>query len=242
MSEYQKTPLHLSTEHSCMVYDSLVRALLGERCPACMGASAMGFCAGCRAELARVARPCRNCGLPLPARACPRQTSRWTLDAVIAPLQYTEPVDGYIHALKFAGRRPLGRALGTLLVETLRATPPSLFAEMIVPVPLHRRRFLERGYNQAVEIARTVAATLKIQYCVAGIRRHRATAAQTQLSARERRANLRNAFSVTRNFAGRHVAIVDDVITTGATVNALARELKLAGARSVQAWAVARAV
>lgn len=225
-----------------MVYDSLVRGLLGDRCPACTDVSSAGFCARCRAELAHVPRPCPGCGLPLPASVCPRQAFRWRLDAVVAPLEYAEPVDGYIQALKFAGRRHLGRALGELLVEAVRATAASRHVEVIVPVPLHRRRFLERGYNQAVEVARPVAAALRIHCYVAGIRRQRATSAQAKLTASERQANLRSAFSVTRNLTGLHVAIVDDVITTGATVNALARELKRAGASSVQAWAVARSL
>jgi ComF family protein len=166
----------------------------------------------------------------------------WMLDSVIAPLEYTEPLDGYIQALKFAGRRHLGRALGELLVDAVRATHASRVVDAIVPVPLHRRRFLHRGYNQAVEIARPIAAALGIDFYLAGIRRPRATSAQAQLTAKERQANLRHAFLVSRDLQNLHIAIIDDVITTGATVNALARELMLAGASSVQAWAIARSI
>ncbi|MDH3506131.1 MAG: ComF family protein [Gammaproteobacteria bacterium] len=225
-----------------MVYHSLLQFLLSGRCAACGSGSATGLCTGCRADLAPVERPCAHCGLPMPVSTCPRQGSTWVLDAVIAPLEYVEPLDDYVQALKFAGRRHLGRALGELLVEAVRTSPASWNVEAIVPVPLHRRRFLERGYNQAVEIARPVAAALRIDLCIAGIRRQRATAAQAQLGANERRANLRRAFSVTRDLKGRRVAIVDDVITTGATINSLAHELLLAGASSVQAWAVARSI
>lgn len=225
-----------------MVYDKLFRCLLSGRCPACGSGSATGLCTGCRADLAHVERPCAHCGLPLPGSVCPRQGTDWALDAVVAPLEYVEPLDEYIQALKFAGRRYLGRALGELLVEAVRTSPASSNVEVIVPVPLHRQRFLQRGYNQAVEIARPVAAALRIDLYLAGIRRQRATTAQAQLAASKRRANLRRAFSVDRNLNGLHVAIVDDVITTGATVNSLAHELLLAGASSVQAWAVARAI
>jgi len=225
-----------------MVYDTLLRRLLPSRCPACGGAAESGFCARCRADLARVERPCAYCGLPLPVGQCPRQAATWGLEAVIAPLEYIEPLDNYVHALKFAGRRHLGRALGELLHDAVRASSASRDVDAIVPVPLHRRRFLDRGYNQAIEIARPVAAALRIDLFVAGIRRQRATSAQAQLPANERHANLRRAFSVSRDLTGLNLAIIDDVITTGATVNALARELTLAGAHSVQAWAVARSI
>ena len=164
------------------------------------------------------------------------------LDAVVAPLEYRDPVDEHIQAFKFAGRRQIGRALGEILVETVRAAPQAQGVDAVIAVPLHRRRFLERGYNQAAEIARPVAATLRVDLYVAGIRRRRATTAQAQLSASERRSNLRRAFDVTRDLRDLHIAIIDDVITTGATVNALARELKRAGASTVQAWAVARSI
>ncbi len=242
IGQYQKTPSRLSTWRSLLVYDALLRRLLSGRCTACGMTSTTGFCAGCRADFLHVSRPCADCGLPLPTSACPRETIPWRLDAVVAPLEYVEPLDSYIHALKFAGRRHLGRALGELLAETVRAMPAARIVDVIVPVPLHRRRFLERGYNQAVEIARPVSAALGTDYYVAGLRRQRATSAQAQLNASERRANLRAAFAVNRHLDDLNVAIVDDVITTGATVNALAHELKLAGASSVQAWAVARSI
>ena len=225
-----------------LVYDHVAEVLLPSRCAGCGIASVSGFCGGCRADLARIRRPCQHCGLPLPAALCPRQTASWALDTVVAPLQYAEPLSEYVQALKFAGRRHLGRALGELLVAAVRASPAAGDVDAIVPVPLHRRRFIARGYNQAVEIAHPVAAALSIRLLIAGIRRKRATTAQAQLAATARRANLRRAFAVTRNLEGLHIAIVDDVITTGATVNALARELSLAGARSVQAWAIARSL
>lgn len=225
-----------------MVYDKLLRRLLPSRCPACGGAADSGFCTRCRADLAQVERPCAYCGLPLPVGQCPRQAATWALEAVVAPLEYAEPLDDYIQALKFAGRRHLGRALGELLDEAVRETSASRDVDAVVPVPLHRRRFLDRGYNQAVEIARPVARALRIDVYIAGIRRQRATSAQAQLPANKRHANLRRAFCVSRDLTGLNIAIIDDVITTGATVNALARELTLAGASSVQAWAVARSI
>jgi len=224
------------------VYDYVARKLLPGRCPACGIASAAGFCAACRADLTRVEHPCGRCGLPLPVAVCPRQTASWAFDAVVAPLEYVEPLRAYVRDLKFAGRRNLGQALGDLLAEAVRAAPAGRNVDAIVPVPLHRRRFIARGYNQAVEIARPVATSLHTSLYIAGIKRRRATTPQAQLAATARRANVRHAFAVRRNLKGRHIAIVDDVITTGSTVNALARELLLAGARTVQVWAVARSL
>lgn len=110
----------------------------------------------------------------------------------------------------------------------------------MVAVPLHRHRLLEHGYNQALEIARPVAAELKLALLIAGITRTLPTRPQIELDLQERRASVIGAFLVSRKLRGRNVAIVDDVITTGATVNSLARALTVAGAAEIQAWAVAR--
>jgi ComF family protein len=189
-----------------------------------------------------VRRPCPRCGLSLPAASCPATSAAWTVATVVAPFRYAEPLQGYLQALKFAGRRNLGRALGELLVDHLVATGMAEGIDSVVAVPLHRRRLISRGYNQAVEIARPIVAALRIPKLVAGIVRCRSTAAQSELSALERRANLRGAFAVNRPLDGRRIAVIDDVMTTGATVNTLALVLLRAGAESVQAWTVARAL
>jgi ComF family protein len=148
------------------------------------------------------------------------------------------PLNHYVHELKYRGGRSLGRALALLLVERLAAARPAVDA--LVPVPLHARRLRERGYNQAVEIARTTASELQVPLLVRGVRRTHARKPQSGLTADERHANVAGAFSVTRALTGLRVAIVDDVITTGATANALATELQRAGAARVEAWAIAR--
>jgi ComF family protein len=115
-------------------------------------------------------------------------------------------------------------------------------ADIVIAVPLHRGRLVERGYNQALEIARPVASELGLPLWISGIRRKRATQPLAALGASARRVGVRGAFSVTRDLEGLNVAIVDDVITTGATVNALAATLRKAGAHRIEAWAVARAL
>lgn len=230
---------------------ALARSCLRERCPSCAGATEAGFCPGCRADLPAIARPCSACGLPRPVRRCPRKAAAWHVARVISPFEYGPPIDGFLQALKFGHGRTLGRALGLLLTAEIEAracdntgAPGSGFgADVLVPVPLHRRRLVARGYNQATEIARTLSASLCLPLEPAAAVRVRAAAApQSRLTARERRANVEDAFEVRSVFLGRRVAIVDDVITTGATVNALAAALLLAGADRVEAWAVARTV
>jgi ComF family protein len=220
-----------------MVYGWLSRSFV-ESCPACAGASARGFCDVCAAEFARVQRPCGRCGLALPAARCPREQAVWHVDAVVAPLRYGPPLDHYLHALKYRGARLIGRALALLLAAGLHERRDQIDA--LVPVPLHRTRLCTRGYNQARELARTLGHALRLPVLERGIRRVVATPPQTGQSAVERRADIARAFHVERRLVGLRVAIVDDVVTTGATINALAGALKAAGAARCIAVAVAR--
>lgn len=225
-----------------MVYNRALNWLIPGCCPGCGDTGASGFCAECRAELPAVERVCRGCGLSRPVAACPRAAGGWCVDAVVAPFAYAEPLQGYLHALKFAGRRHLGPALGELLADHLRASDAGAAVDVLIAVPLHRRRLASRGYNQAIEIARPVAVALDKPLLRSRIGRRRATVPQTELGAKHRRLNPRGAFVVSRALSGLRVAIVDDVITTGATINVLALECLRAGAWSVQAWAIARSM
>ena len=160
------------------------------------------------------------------------------MDAVVAPLRYGPPLDHYVHALKYRSARLIGRALALLVAPELGGRCAGIDA--LVPVPLHRTRLRERGYTQAQEIARTLGAALRLPVIERGIRRTAATPAQTGQSAAERRTGIAQAFRVERSLAGMNLAIVDDVVTTGATVNALAAALNGAGAARCIAVAVAR--
>ena len=173
---------------------------------------------------------------------CPRPDQGWRIATVTAPFQYQPPLDGHIQALKFRPSRPMGRALGLLLVEVVEDRCDTVEIDVLVPVPLHHRRLRERGFNQAFEIARPVAARTGLPLVTRGIQRQSNTRAQTLLAAADRHSNMHGAFRVTRDFKGMNVAIVDDVITTGATVNALAASLRGAGAETIHAWALARAL
>ena len=223
---------------SIMVLDhGPLAALSIERCGLCGGLSRSGFCEPCEQELPRVRAPCAVCGVPDHPLSADHGPG-WYLAGVIAPFQHAFPIRELIHRLKYRGHRYLGRCLGAQLARDVSAAHRN--AEVVMPIPLHRRRLIERGYNQSFELARTIAAAWSLPLWTSGIRRQRATLPQTGLTLTARRANVRSAFQVTSRVAGRRVLLVDDVITTGATANALAAGLLAAGAVEVRALAVAR--
>jgi ComF family protein len=221
---------HCQLERGPVVYKFSLSRLIPERCLSCGGRARRGFCGGCRAEFLPLEAPQR----PIPGG------SIGAVASIVTPYTYADPLKSHIHALKFSGARLMGRALGTLLVEQVVELGAAANVDAVVAVPLHRSRFLERGYNQAVEIARPVAGALQLPLLLAGIRRQRHTRPQSDLSAAERRANVAGAFSVGRTFRGLRIAVIDDVVTTGATVTALAQKLLRAQAAAVCVWAVAR--
>jgi len=214
---------------------------LPERCQGCDAPAKGGLCQACLRELKPVRDPCPRCGLTRPVARCPRLTGEWWIGSIVAPFGYESPLIQHIHALKFLSARRMGRTLGLALVAQLRTRTALPSIDALVPVPLHRKRLLHRGFNQSVEIARGVAAQAGHPLLISGIARNLHTQPQTLLGAGPRHRNLRDAFVVRRRLDGMRLAIVDDVITTGATVNALAHALHEAGAHEVHAWAVARA-
>jgi len=144
-----------------------------------------------------------------------------------------------INNLKFNAHYKNARLLGLLLADHLKQSAE--LPDLIIPVPLHKARYRERGFNQAIEIARTVSKELHIPLDLSSCNRHRDTLHQTQLSAKKRRKNIKNAFSVIKPIHARHVAILDDVMTTGSTVHELASVLKKNGVSRVDVWVCARA-
>jgi ComF family protein len=197
-----------------------------------------GFCCACRGDFLRVVDACDRCGLPRPCAPCPARERSWRLAAVRAPFAYVPPLSRFLHELKYRRRRSLGAALGKLLADDLLGIPCR--ADAIVAVPMHPRRLRARTFNQADEIARPVARLLGLPMLVRGLRRHQHTQSQTTLDRRARIRALAEAFAVERELDGMRIAVIDDVVTTGATVNALAAALAAAGARSTEAWALAR--
>ena len=161
-------------------------------------------------------------------------------DCTWAAFRYEPPVMQQVVALKFRADFQPARTLGALMAERLAARPAPL-PDLLIPVPLHPSRLQRRGYNQALEVARELAARLSLPWRADLARRVRVTREQTDLTAAERRSNVRGVFAADRRVRGRHVALLDDVITTGATIAELAHVMRKAGAARVEAWAVARA-
>jgi len=213
--------------------------LCGER-----GSRGQDLCAACFAELPWNRHPCPRCAAPLPPDAdtplcgeCIKQLPAW--DEARSPLAYAYPVDKLVQRFKFEGDLSTGRLLGELLADYLAAGSEK--PDCIVPVPLHPSRLKERGFNQAVELARPLSKRLKIKVRLDLCERMRATQVQSKLDAAERRKNLRDAFAVTDSVDGLHIALLDDVVTTGTTMQVLTQTLKDAGARRVTVWSVCRA-
>jgi ComF family protein len=231
-----------------MVYNWLGRlrsALYPPTCRLCGDAGGQGLdlCPGCMADLPGIGSACRRCARPLPegvaeglCGACQRRPP--ALDRCHALLRYEFPVDYLIHRLKFQRDLAMAELLGGLLARSLGAVDRP---ERLVPVPLHRRRLRERGYNQALEMARPLARALGLSLDPGLVRRVRPTECQSLLPVAERRRNVRRAFAVASSDLPAHVAILDDVYTTGSTANELAATLKRAGVKRVDLWVVARA-
>lgn len=206
------------------------------------GRDGMDLCGACAASLPRLKAACLRCGTPLSGAvdlvcgACQRRPPPFL--AVRSAFRYEEPVSHLICALKFGARHPCARLLGGLLADHLCDVEEK--PEAILPVPLHSSRYRARGFNQSIEIARVVARRLEIPLDLHACRRIRATVAQSSLPANQRHENLRGAFAVRAGVAYRHVAILDDVMTTGATVTELSGTLLKAGVEKVEVWTCAR--
>jgi len=218
-------------------------------CVLCAGASgrARDLCAACEQDLPFNTRCCARCALPLAAAEalCAHclQSPPAFVSAVTA-FRYEWPLAGLITRFKFGGDLACGRVLSGLLAERVMAALADrriARPDLLLPVPLHHHRLRERGFNQALEIARLLGQRCALPICQEVLQRHQITAAQSGLDAKARRRNVRGAFTATGRIDGLQIALIDDVVTTAATVTECARVLKQAGAAAVQVWALARA-
>ena len=220
--------------------------VFGGTCLLCRGSAdrARGeglLCAACEGNLPRLDQGglCPRCALPCAGGAlcgaCLAAPPRF--DATIAALAYRFPADVLIQALKFHGTLAVAVLLGRVLAQRVAGTTP---VDAVMPVPLSAARLRTRGYNQSMEIARGIARTAGLKLEPWLCERTRDTPAQVDLPHAERTRNVRGAFRCPRPLEGITVAVVDDVMTTGATLDEIAGELKRVGASRVVNWVAAR--
>lgn len=186
---------------------------------------------------------CPRCAIPYEhpetqgeCGACQRLPPSFT--HTVALYRYAPPVDHFIRAIKFHNDLGLAKMLGRRFAAKVHEI--GWYPEVILPIPLHPARLRSRGFNQALELARPVAKRLALMPDIDGVERVRDTPSQTSLNQQQRQKNLRGAFRVVRDYSGKSVAIVDDVMTTGHTAESLARALLRAGAREIRVWVIAR--
>ena len=203
----------------------------------------MALCRGCREELNPMDGACRRCAAALPndgvCATCQRRPPPFA--AAWSAMPFNALSRGLVHQLKYHGQLASASVLGQLLHRRLQRREGA-WPEVLVPVPLHPRRARERGFNQAAEITRVLSRAIAVPMDVSLCRRRRDTPPQAlTTNVEERHHNLKRAFEVRGEMAGISAAIIDDVVTSGATVGELARELKRARAGRLEVWSVCRA-
>ena len=227
------------------VLSSLAKQLLRSTCLLCGQPQSSVLCQTCRARhmTTAVAR-CRRCALALTVQdtCCGRCAAQPpAFDASFCATDYAPPIDVLVHALKFGAQLPLAAAMAEQLINSV-ASNAVADASVLIAVPLSSQRLAQRGFNQAHEIAKPIARAWQLPLATALGIRVRDTEPQSLLPLSERSGNMRGAFSLTRRGVvdGRHVVLVDDVMTTGETLNALAATLKRHGAVRVTNLVFAR--
>jgi ComF family protein len=213
----------------------------GSDCLLCAAASGTSLvCGACDDALPRLEHACTRCAVPLAARGmcgeCLRRAPAF--DEALAAFEYRFPLDRLVHRFKYAGDLAVGRWLALRLAECIECSADR--PDLLVAPALTAARLRERGFNQAVVLAQHVGKRLGVRHAPSAFRKLRETSPQPGLHRKERLGNLRDAFDCGLALAGEHVAIVDDVMTTGATTQTLAALLKARGAARVSVWCVAR--
>lgn len=231
-----------------------LRALLPSRCQLCGGASqrTLPLCSDCEIDLPWLNHCCTRCAIPLAPQVilpesgecgtCLHRPPPWR--HCVAAFEYAAPINRLVSNYKHRGNLTNGRILAELLAERILDQAGNLYSDklpdLLIPVPLHWRRQLMRGFNQSYDLTRLLSRQLGIPYSHRHCRKRHATKPQHNLPRAERARNLRNAFDIRGTLNGLTVALVDDVVTTGSTAAALAAKLRKAGAEQVDVWCVAR--
>lgn len=205
-----------------------------------MNKGSLAICTDCRHELPwHTHEHCPQCALlSTGSHVCGHcLSSPPAFDATQALFRYAYPLDAMLQRYKYGHQLTMAETFGELMVQSL---PTSARPDVIIPMPLHPQRLQQRGFNQAVEIGRVVAKRLQLPLDIQSCARIKLGAPQVSLPLKERVKNMRNAFACNKKLDGLRVALLDDVMTTGASLNALARTVKAAGAAHVECWTIAR--
>jgi len=231
--------------------------LYPRRCILCLSADPalsrtdIDLCPDCRNELQFVEHSCYQCGIPLQSTLvgqlcgqCLQKSPAY--DQVISIYHYRQPLVWLIAQMKFNKKRLIARLLSQLMTEyllTIKKTRQLALPDAIIPVPLHHKRQYQRQFNQSEELAITLSDALNIPLDTQYLQRHINSAQQSGLDAKQRKKNVKGIFKIhnKRQQHYRHVAIVDDVMSTGSTVNEIARVLKRSGIKQIDVWVLARA-
>ena len=235
-----------------MIYNWLnnnLFSLFSKQCLLCLSTTSYKhlLCSSCKEDLPRNTFHCVICSipievidsnhLPLVCGKCQNNPPFYTTSLI--PHIYASPLKQLISRFKFQSNLTYAPLLAYSFTNAISHRKHNL-PECIVPVPLHPKRLRERGFNQALELARIISKQLDIPLDYSLCHRDKATPFQSGLSAKRRIQNLRNAFRVSKTHSYKHVAIFDDVVTTGTTVNELAKQLKNTGVETIEVWAIAR--
>lgn len=235
-----------------MVYNwlkSILSYFFSRQCLLCLSATdnKHSLCTSCEGDLAKNHEHCIICAIPFTSSqpnkkslicgTCQKNPPNYTTSTI--PHLYAPPLKQLITQLKFSSNLTYTPLLAQNFINTIQHRQNSL-PECIIPVPLHIQRLHERGFNQALEIAQIISKKLGVPCDNSLCQRNKATPFQSGLSAKQRKQNLRNAFSIKKPHNYKHIAIFDDVVTTGTTVNELAKLLKQSGVEIIEVWAIAR--
>ncbi len=230
----------------------IIQWLLPTSCILCSDEvnSDLDLCYACHKQLPNIKQACYRCAFPLYndsnshgiCGACLHKPPPY--DHTIALCSYDEPIITFINLLKFSGQLKYAKLLNQLFIHFLQSKKDYLnkLPEYIIPVPLHTQRLKERGFNQALELCRTIANYFDIPIMPYSCQRIRATTSQSLIDAKDRRNNMKNAFVINPAFHAKHIAIVDDVVTTGSTVAELSQLFKNHGVTQIDIWCYARTV
>jgi len=203
-----------------------------------------GLCSSCLQSLAwHIAPKCPQCGLLSNGLICGScLSSPPSFDATHALFNYDYPLDRLLQHYKYKESLHLADAFSALLINSLLDTGLNQKSkiDLIMPMPMHHERLKQRGFNQALEVARLISKNMQIKLDYTSCQRIKLTPPQASLPLKERIKNIRGVFQCNKNLQGLSVALVDDVMTTGASLNELAKTLKQAGAAHVECWVIAR--